>query len=100
MHESRSSIIALIIVVLAALATALLLLVALLIWLSEWFGSIVIPALILSGFTALLAFVVYKVSLQSAMREMHERMEVIYDVTRSLHEFVSWAVRLLYRKME
>ena len=97
MHENRSYITALIIVALAAPAAALLLVVALVVWLSEIMGSIIYPCLILGLFFALLATIVYKVSLRDAMREMNERLSVIYDVTKLLSEVVGWGMRTLFK---
>ena len=97
MHENRSYITALIIVALAAPAAALLLVVALVVWLSEIMGSIIYPCLILGLFFALLATIIYKVSLRNAMREMNERLSVIYDVTKLLSEVVGWGMRTLFK---
>ena len=98
MHENRSPLAALIIVALAAPAAALLLVVAIVVWLSELMGSVIYPCLILGLFFALLATIVYKVSLRDAMREIDERWRVIYDVTKLLREGIDWGVRLLFRK--
>ena len=100
MHENRSHFAALIIVALAAPAAALLFVVALVVWLAELMGSIIYPCLIVGLFFALLATIVYKVSLRDAMREIDERLQVIYDVTKLLREGVEWGVRLLFRKFE
>ena len=81
MYENGTPFAALIIVVLAALAAAQLLLVALIVWLAECFGSIVLPCLAIGIFMAILGFVVYKVSLRAVMREMNECIGVIYEVS-------------------
>ena len=98
MHENRSYITALMIVALSAPAAALLLVVALVVWLSEIMGSIIYPCLILGLFFALLATIIYKVSLRDAMREMNERLSVIYDVTKLLSEVVGWGMRTLLKR--
>ena len=95
MRENGTHFAALIIVVLAALAAAQLLLVALVLWLATIFGSIITPCLLLGLFMALLGFVFYRLSLRDVIREMHERIGVIYDVTKALHEAVEWVVRWL-----
>ena len=100
MHENRSYFAALIIVALAAPAAALLFVVALVVWLAELMGSIIYPCLIIGLFFALLSTIVYKVSLRDTMRELHERIGVIYDVTKTMREAVEWGVRLLFRKVE
>ena len=97
MAEHRSPLPALIIVALAAPAAALLLIVALVVWLAELMGSVIYPCLILGLFFALLATIIYKVSLRDAMREVGERLGVIYEVTRLLHGAVEWGVRALMK---
>ena len=100
MRENRSYFAALIIVALAAPAAALLFVVALVVWLAELMGSLIFPCLLVGLFFALLAMVVYKVSLRDTMQELHERIGVIYDVTKVLREGVEWGMRLLFRKVE
>ena len=97
MHENRSYFAALIIVAMAAPVAALLFVAALVIWLAELMGSLLYPCLIVGAFMALVAMVVYCVSLRNGMRELHERISVIYDVTRMLREAVEWGMRLLFR---
>ena len=99
MGERRSHFAALIIVALAAPAAALLFVVSVVMWLAELMGSLIYPCLIVGLFFSLLALVVYKVSLHDAMREVEERLSVIYDVTRLLREGIEWGMRLLFRKM-
>lgn len=100
MRENRSYFAALIIVALAAPAAALLFVVALVVWLAELMGTIIYPCIIVGLFFAMLATIVYKVSLRDAMREVHERIEVIYDVTKIVREGVEWGMRLLFRNTE
>lgn len=100
MRENRSYFAALIIVALAAPAAALLFVVALVVWLAELMGTIIYPCIIVGLFFAMLAKIVYKVSLRDAMREVHERIEVIYDVTKIVREGVEWGMRLLFRNTE
>ena len=100
MRERRFSFAALIIVALAAPAAALLLIVALVVWLAELVGSIILPSLLLGLFFALLATIIYKVSLRDAMREIDERFRAIYDVTRLLREGVEWGIRLIFGRRE
>lgn len=97
MRENGTYFVALIIVVLAALAAAQLLLAALVIWLAECFGSIVTPCLVVGIFMALLGFVVYKVSLQKIMRDMHERTEAIYEVANLIRKAVEWSIGVIFR---
>ena len=76
---------------------ALLLVVALVVWLAELMGSIIYPCLILGLLLAAMATIIYSVSLRSIMREMDERLRVIYDVMKLLREGVEWGMRVLFR---
>lgn len=97
MRENHFNFAALIIVALAAPVAALLFVVALVMWLAELMGSLVYPCLILGLFFALLAAIIYKVSLRDAMREVDERLSVIYEVTRLLREGIEWIMLLLFK---
>ena len=97
MRERYSYFTALVIVVLAGLVTALLFVTALVLWLAELMGSVIYPCLIVGLFFALLAFVVYRVSLRDIVRDIYERMDTIYAVTKTLRDGVEWAMRLLFR---
>ena len=76
---------------------ALLLVVALVVWLAELMGSIIYPCLILGLLLAAMATIIYSVSLRNIMREMDERLRVIYDVMKLLREGVEWGMRVLFR---
>ena len=96
MRENRSYFVALIIVALAAPAAAILFVVALVIWLAELMGSLIAPCLLVGLFLALLATIIYKVSLRDAMREVDERLSVVYEVTNLLREGIAWGVNLFF----
>ena len=98
MNEHRSHIAALIIVALAAPAAALLLIVALVVWLAELMGSIILPCLIIGILFALLATIIYKVSLRDALRDFETQFAAIYDFTRILREGLSWALSLFIKR--
>jgi hypothetical protein len=95
MRENRSYFAALIIVALAAPAAALLFVVALVVWLAELMGSIIYPCLVVGIFFTLLSFILYKVSLRDVMGEWHERVSVIYEMSKLLREGFEWCRRLL-----
>ena len=98
MTEHRSPLPALIIVALAAPAAALLLVVALVVWLAELMGSVIYPCLLLGLCLALLAYIIYKVSLRDALREIDERWRVVYEATKLLRDGVEWCLQLLFGK--
>ncbi len=97
MRERYSYFTALIIVVMAGLAAALLFVIALVLWLAELMGSIIYPCLLVGLFFAFIAFLLYKLSLRDIMRELHERIDIIYDVTKSVRDGVEWVMKLLFR---
>jgi hypothetical protein len=96
MRENRSYFAALLIVALAAPVAALLFVVALVVWLSEIMGSIVYPCLLIGAFFALIATILYKVSLRDVMREMDERIRLLSEFLGTLREGVEWVMRLLF----
>ena len=100
MREKRFCFAALIIVALAAPAAAILFVVALVVWLAELMGSLIVPCLLVGLFLTLLATIIYKVSLRDAMREVDERLSVIYEVTKLLREGIAWGVNLFFGKRE
>jgi hypothetical protein len=81
---------------LAAPVAALLFVVALVVWLSEIMGSIVYPCLLIGAFFALIATILYKVSLRDVMREMDERIRLLSEFIGTLREGVEWVMRLLF----
>jgi uncharacterized membrane protein len=97
MHNKGFPFAALIIVALAAPAAALLLVVALTVWMAELMGSVIYPCLLLGLLFALLAYIIYKVSLREALREMEQRLQVISDAIALLRTGVEWCVQWLIR---
>ena len=98
MRENHSYFAALIIVLLAALMAALLFVVAFVVWLAGLMGTLLYPCLIVGLFMAVLAIAIYKISLRDYMREVHERIALIYDVMKMMREGVEWVRRLLFQK--
>ena len=98
MRENGPPFVTLIIVVLAALAAAQLLLVAVVLLLAEIMGSLVIPCLVVGVFMLLLGVALYRLALRESMREIHERMGVVYGFVRSVQDIVALVTRLLFRQ--
>ena len=98
MRENHSYFAALIIVLLAALLAALLFVVALVVWLAGLMGTLLYPCLIVGLFMTVLAVSIYKISLRSYMRELHERVGAIYDVTTMLRDGGEWVKKILFQK--
>lgn len=98
MREHHSIFVALITVAMAALVAALLIVAAFVEWLAEWFGSVVAPCLIVGGFFAFLAFVVYRLALRSALREFDDHFSIIYEMMKLLHSGVDWLKATLHKE--
>lgn len=77
---------------------ALLFVVSLVVWLAGLMGTLLYPCLIVGLFMAVLAIAIYKISLRDYMREVHERVGLIYDVMKMMREGVEWVRRLLFQK--
>lgn len=96
MCENQSYFATLLIVALVASMAALLLVATFVLWLAELMGSLIYPCLILGLILSLLATIIYKVSLRHMVREMGERLRVIYEVTKILREGAEWLKKLLF----
>lgn len=59
-----------------------MLLAALVVWLSELVGSFIAAALILGGFFAVVAALIYLVSIREAVERIRARAETVYEVAR------------------
>ena len=92
MQTNRSLFVALVVVATAILASMLLLTMALVVWLAEWFSSIVWPCVIVGVLMLFVALVVYKVSLRDTLRDYRERLNIVYDATTTLSEIFSFGV--------
>ena len=83
------------ITVVAALSAVLLFVSALVSWLAEIFGSFKEPCLLVGAFMAVIAIVVYRVSLKSYFRQIGEELSVIYSVSRVVRGWLDWAAALV-----
>ena len=64
-----------------ALSAYVLLVTALVFWLAELLGS-----LLLGGFTLLIALLTYQLAVRDAFARLRERWEVVYEVMRTVHD--------------
>lgn len=95
MRADRPFFMPLAITVVSALLAALLFVLALVSWLAEIFGSLKVPCLLVGGVCALMAIVVYKVSLKSYFRQISDELSVIYSVSRVIRGWIDWAAAFL-----
>ena len=69
-------------------------------WLSELVGSFIAAALILGGFFAVVAALIYLVSIREAVERIRARAETVYEVARiarSGYEWITEKIALLVR---
>ena len=69
-----------------ALSAYVLLVTALVFWLAELLGSLPLAAVLLGGFTLLIALLTYQLAVRDAFARLRERWEVVYEVMRTVHD--------------
>lgn len=74
----------------SALIALVMLLTATVIWLSELTGSFIASILIVGGFFALLALLIYLLRIRDAIEEIRTEMETVYDVARTAKAGYEW----------
>ena len=83
--ENSTLLLLLFVAIMGFLATSLLV-VAVVVWLSYYFGSVTIPCLFIAALMLLIAFIIYHVGLKARIREWAERVGVIYEVLNFVRE--------------
>ena len=76
---------ALVVFLVMALSAYVLLVTALVFWLAELLGSLPLAAVLLGGFTLLIALLTYQLAVRDAIARLRERWEVVYEVMRTVH---------------
>ena len=94
MRVDRPFFLPLAITVVAAIIAALLFVSAFVVWLAEIFGSLKIPCLIMGGFMATIAAIVYAVTLKSYFHKIGEELRVIYSASRAIRSWIDWVAAL------
>ena len=97
MQENYSCFVALLVVAMTAFVALILFVAALVLWLAEWFGSIVVPCLIVGLFFALHGWAIYRFSLRDSIRHIEEQFGVIYDMMHLAREGVDAVTKLFFR---
>ncbi len=75
----------------AVAISILLLLAALVVWLSELTGSFIAASLIIAVFFAVLAVVIYLLSVRDGIRRISRRVDTVYEVADTAREGCRWA---------
>ena len=81
---------ALVFFVMTASIAIFLLLTALVVWLSEVTGSFIVSSLIVAGFFAVLAAVIYLLSIRDGVERIRDQVETVYDVAHAAKEGYQW----------
>lgn len=81
---------ALILFALCAIMAILLLLMALVVWLSEVTGSLILAAALVGSFFAVLSTVIYWLALNDAIRRIGNKLETVYDVAHTVQIGYEW----------
>ena len=90
---------ALVFFVMTASIAIFLLLTALVVWLSEVTRSFILSSLIVGGFFAVLAAVIY--AIREGVERIRDQVETVYDVARAAKEGYEWLTDkfLLFMKL-
>jgi len=75
---------------LASIIAVCLFIGAFVMWLAELIGSIAIAALITAGFFAVLALVIYLLSVRTAVAQLRDRLDTVYDVAMRVRAGYNW----------
>ena len=81
---------ALVFFVMTASIAIFLLLTALVVWLSEVTGCFILSSLIVGGFFAVLAAVIYLLAIREGVEHIRDQVETVYDVARAAKEGYEW----------
>ena len=74
---------------------------ALVVWLAEVTGSFSLSSLIVGGFFAVLAAVIYLLAIREGVERIRDQVETVYDVARAAKEGYEWLTDkfLLFMKL-
>ena len=97
MRSDNSTLMLLLIVAIMGLLATALIVVAVVVWLSQYFGSVTLPCLFLALLMLLIAFIIYRVGLKAKVEEWEERVEVIYEMMSLLRDGYSLVKGFLTR---
>ena len=93
--ELRQSIRDLIVFALCAIMAILLLLMALVVWLSEVTGSLILAATLVGAFFAVLSAVIYWLALKDAIQRIGAKLDTVYDVAHTVQIGYEWVLERL-----
>ena len=86
---------ALIVFALCAIMAILLLLMALVVWLSEVTGSLILAATLVGAFFDVLSAVIYWLALKDAIQRIGAKLDTVYDVAHTVQIGYEWVLERL-----
>ncbi|MDE7122934.1 MAG: hypothetical protein K2N93_01110 [Alistipes sp.] len=89
--------------IVTALLAVMLGLTAAVAWLTQLTGSLVAASLVIGGFFAVIAAIIYRLSIRDTVEQLRTQMETVYDVARAAksgYEWISERVLLLLAPRE
>lgn len=81
-------------IVLAFIASTTLF-IALILWLAELVGSLIVAMTLVGCFTLLLSLFVYFVSVRPSVKLIEQQVQKIYEVSEALHQGYLWVVKMV-----
>lgn len=84
-----------VIFIITAMAAIVLFVAALVMWLAELLGSGALSAVIVGALFALIAWIVYTVSVRRSIEYINDRMETVYEVAYSVRNGYKTLMKLL-----
>ncbi|HBX90074.1 hypothetical protein [Alistipes sp.] len=73
-----------------ALLAVMLGLTAAVAWLTQLTGSLVAASLVIGGFFAVIAAIIYRLSIRDAVEQLRTQVETVYDVARAAKSGYEW----------
>ena len=81
--------------IIAVTAAVVLFIAALVIWLAELLDSGALAAVIVGTVFALMAWIIYSISVRRSIRYINDRLETVYEVAYSVRNLYKSATRVL-----
>ena len=88
--KSRAVALPLILFVLTLLPALGLLISAFVMWLSQFFSSVMLSCIVVGGAFLLMAIILYFALLRGVIKRMQERLETVYETSRVVQSGLGW----------
>lgn len=81
--------------ILTTITAIILLVTALVVWLSYITGSLIIAALLIGVFFAIISWLIYLLAIRDPLDRLHEQIETIYEVAHTMQIGYKWIIDML-----